>query len=243
MPRPADPRPARSTVHQKRGSSRDPDAPKVMNRGTGAADGMSAADAGRHLCDAAPVTSTDDEQDRVPDDPSAGPRPEDAWRALLTEAASKSDFLWVRPAGEKRAWPAWHVWHDGAVHVVSGGGEQVLPQLHGSVDLLLRSKDTWERLLTVPAVASPLNPDDDRWGAAAATLAASRLNATVPPAQLPDVWRGTATITRIDAVASPLEEPGSYSDSSHAAPPPPTPATTAGWRPWHARGRRRRWRR
>jgi hypothetical protein len=194
------------------------------------------------LCNAARVTSTEgpapEVAARVPD--AAG---EPDWRALLAEAASKSDFLWVRPAGEKRAWPAWHVWHDDAVHVVSGGGEQVLPALDGPVDLLLRSKDTWERLLTVPAHASALHPDDERWGAAATALAASRLNATVPPTQLPDAWREKSTITRIEATAAPVEEPGRYDDSSHAAPPPPTPATTSGWRPWHAGGRRRRWRR
>jgi hypothetical protein len=165
---------------------------------------------------------------------------EDPWRALLAEAATKSDLVWLRPAGEQRAWPAWHVWHEDAVHVVSGGPEQVLPRLDGPVELLLRSKDTWQRLLTVPAHAAALRPDDERWAAAAAALAASRLNAPVPPAQLPDVWRDTATVTRIEAVGPPSEEPGRYSADSHAAPPPPTPATTSGWRPWHAGGRRRR---
>ncbi|HET8615606.1 MAG TPA: hypothetical protein VFL94_08795 [Actinomycetales bacterium] len=171
------------------------------------------------------------------------PVPEETWRALLAEGATKSDFLWIRRQGERRAWPAWHVWHDDAVHVISGGPEQVLPDLDGPVDLLLRSKDTWERLLTVPAQAEPLPPGDERWADAATALAAVRLNATVPPAQLPDVWRGTTTVTRIEAVAPPLEQPGQYDDSSHAAPPPPTPAATSGWRPWHAGGRRRRWRR
>lgn len=190
----------------------------VMNRGL--------------MCHAADVTSTE-----------ASGAPEQPWRSLLAEAASKSDLLWVRRAGEQRAWPAWHVWHDDAVHVVSGGGEQVLPELVGPVELLLRSRDTWERLLTVPARAVPLSPDDERWLGAATALAAVRLNAPVSPAELPEVWRGTATITRIDPDGEPVEEPGRYDDSSHAAPPPPTPATSSAWRPWHAGGRRRRWRR
>ena len=191
------------------------------------------------VCDAAGVTSTDG---NAPDGPGVPDAPEapDAWRALLAEAATKSDLLWVRPQGEQRAWPAWHVWHDGAVHVVSGGAEQVLPSLDGPVDLLVRSKDTWQRLLTVPAHAGPLVPDDGRWAAAASALAAARLNAAVPPAQLPELWRGSATITRIDAVGPPTEQPGEYDDSSHAAPPPATPATRSAWRPWHAGGRRRR---
>jgi hypothetical protein len=178
------------------------------------------------VCDAAEVTST------------AAPDP--AWRALLAEAASKSDLVWVRRRDERRAWPAWHVWHDGAVHVVSGGGEQTLPPLDGPVDLLVRSTDTRQRQLTVQPHASTLGPDYDRVASAASALAAARLNASVPPAELPQLWRDTATITRIDADGPPVEQPGDYDDSSHAAPPAPTPATRSGWRPWHAGGRRRR---
>jgi hypothetical protein len=184
------------------------------------------------VCDAANVTSSGP----VPD-------PDTGWRALLAEAARKSDFLWIRRHGEQRAWPAWHVWHEEAVTVVSGGGEQILPSLEGPVDLLVRSKDTWQRLLTVPAQATTVSPDDERWAGAASALAAARLNAPVPPADLPGVWRGSATITRIDPVGPPSEQPGDYDVSSHAAPPPPTPATRSGWRPWHAGGRRRRRRR
>ena len=36
-----------------------------------------------------------------------------------------------------------------------------------------------------------------------------------------------------------VESPGSYDESSGAAAPPPTEATTATWAPWHLRGRRR----
>jgi hypothetical protein len=201
------------------------------------------------VCDAASVTPTDgpaaDEAAAAQPGsaaaaPGAGVDAEGTWRALLVEAATKSDLVWVRPPTEQRAWPAWHVWHDGAVHVVSGGGEQPLPQLDGPVELLVRSKDTWQRLLTLPADATPLRPDDARWAAAATALAAARLNAAVPPAQLPQVWRDSATITRIDATGPPTEQPGDYDDSSHAAPPPGSPATRLGWRPWHAGGRRRR---
>jgi hypothetical protein len=171
---------------------------------------------------------------------ASGDHADEPWRALLAEAAAKSDLVWLRPPAQQRAWPAWHVWHDDAVHVVSGGGEQPLPALDGPVDLVVRSKDTWQRLLTLPARATPLRPDDDRWAAAATALAAARLNASVPPAQLPQAWRESATITRIDAIGPPTEQPGDYDESSHAAPPPETPATRSGWRPWHAGGRRRR---
>lgn len=160
--------------------------------------------------------------------------------ALLAEAASRSGLVWLRPAGGQRAWPAWHVWHEGAVHVVSGPGEQQLPALTGEVDLLVRSKDTGERIITVPALATTLRPDDDRWLPAATALAASRLNSPVTPAALPERWRSAATITRVEARGAATERPGSYDDASGAAEPPPAAGTTSTWRPWHLRGRRRR---
>ncbi len=160
--------------------------------------------------------------------------------ALLAEAASKTGLVWLRPAGQQRAWPAWHVWHEGAVHLVSGPGEQQLPPLAGEVDLLVRSKDTGQRLLTVPALATTLSPDDERWLPAATALAASRLNSPVPPAELPARWQAGATVTRVEARGAATERPGSYDDASGAAEPPPAEGTTSTWRPWHLGGRRRR---
>lgn len=160
--------------------------------------------------------------------------------ALLAEAATKSGLVWLRPAGQARAWPAWHVWHESAVVVVSGPGEQQLPELSGPVDVLLRSKDTGARLITVRATATELTPDDESWAGAAAALAASRLNSASSPAELPARWRGTVRITRLVAEGEALEGPGRYDPASGAASPPMTTATTSGWRPWHLRGRRRR---
>lgn len=160
--------------------------------------------------------------------------------ALLAEAAGKSGLVWLRPQGDGRAWPAWHVWADGALLVVSGAGEQQLPPLDGPVDVLLRSKDTGGRLLTVRATARALVPDDEAWLPAAEALAASRLNSAHAPAQLPEHWRERgAVITRLVAEGEPLEAPGRYDDASGAAAPAPTAATTSTWRPWHAGGRRR----
>jgi hypothetical protein len=82
--------------------------------------------------------------------------------------------------------------------------------------------------------------DDDGWAGATAALAASRLNATTSPAALPERWRGRNPVTELRAAGEPLEAPGRYDDASGAAPPAPTPATTANWLPWHLRGRRRR---
>ena len=73
--------------------------------------------------------------------------------ALLGEAMTKSGLLWIDVAGD-RAWPAWHVWDDGAAYVVSGPGEQPLPWLPEEVRIILRSKDTGGRLLTLRAPSS-----------------------------------------------------------------------------------------
>ncbi|GAA4357777.1 hypothetical protein [Angustibacter luteus] len=161
--------------------------------------------------------------------------------ALVAEAASKGGMLWVRPRGQSRAWGVWHEWHEGAVLVVSGPGEQELPELDGDVDLVLRSKDTGARLVTVAAVAEVLDASGEEWLAAAGALAPGRLNSAALPADLPEHWRTTgARITRITPTSQALEQPGRYDDASGAAAPAPSTATTSTWRPFHAGGRGRR---
>ena len=102
---------------------------------------------------------------------------------LIHEAASKSGLLWVRlPDGGTH--PVWHVWHDDgdergtgpAAYVVSGPGEQPLPWLPDEVELILRSKDTGGRLITVHATAarSPPRSRVGRRGRGAAARAAQR---------------------------------------------------------------------
>jgi hypothetical protein len=160
--------------------------------------------------------------------------------ALVAEAAAKSDLLWVRPVPAPgrpaRSWPAWHVWTGDAAYVVSGPGEQPLPPLEGEVDVILRSKDTWARLVTVRAVAATVRPDDAAWAEAAGALKAKRLNAPDPD-RLLERWAAANTVTRLTPTGPVLEGPDAYDLGSGAAPPPPTPATTASWAPWHLRGR------
>jgi hypothetical protein len=86
-------------------------------------------------------------------------------RALVEEACRKSALVWLRPIGTDRSQAVWHVWVDGAVHVVTGGIEQPLPDLgDGSeVDVTARSKDTWGRMVTFRATVSTVAPGDDAW--------------------------------------------------------------------------------
>jgi hypothetical protein len=161
--------------------------------------------------------------------------------ALLAEAASKSGLVWLRPIGAGRTWAVWHVWLDDAFVVVGGPGEQQLPPLEVDVEVLVRSKDSGARLLTVTARPQVLDPADPAWPAATRALAAGRLNSDRSPAELPDRWRSRGVrIFRLVPVSA-AEWPGHYGDASGAAPPSPSPATTSGRRPWHLRGRRRRW--
>ena len=160
---------------------------------------------------------------------------------LTHEAMSKSGLLWVRvPGGGTH--PVWHVWHDDgdergtgpAAYVVSGAGEQSLPWLPDEVDLVLRSKDTGGRLLTVHATVLELRPEDDGWDAAVEVLRPERLNAVGDVAQR---WAQSCTIHVLTPHGRPLEQPGTYTDDSGAAAVRPAAGATARWRPWHWRGR------
>lgn len=156
--------------------------------------------------------------------------------ALFAEAAAKSGLMWVDVPGD-RAWPFWHAWADDTVYAVSGPGEQPLPWLPDEVVLVVRSKDTGGRLLTVRASVKEVHPEDPEWEGATRALEASRLNATD---DLQARWRAECTVRAFRPFGAPLEGPGSYQQTSGAAPVPPTPATTARWKPWHWGGRPRR---
>ena len=171
----------------------------------------------------------------VPPEPTKPSNP----GALLAEAGKKSGLLWIDIPGD-RAWPAWHAWLDGTAYVVTGPGEQHLPALPADLALTFKSKDTGGRLVTVPAHASVLTPDDESWEAATAALKASRLNS--PAGDTVARWAAEATVYALIPSGDALEGPGSYSDGSGAAQPVPTTATTANWHPWHLKGRPK-WRR
>ena len=160
---------------------------------------------------------------------------------LTDEAAGKSGLLWVRiPGGSTH--PVWHVWHDDgdergagpAAYVVSGPGEQPLPWLPDEVELVLRSKDTGGRLLTLHASARELAPGSAAWHAAVEVLRPQRLNATGDLAQR---WLESATIHVLAPHGRPVESPGHYADSSGAERVRPSGPATSRWRPWHWRGR------
>jgi hypothetical protein len=159
--------------------------------------------------------------------------------ALLSEAGKKSGLLWIDVPGD-RAWPAWHVWLDGTAYVLTGPGEQSLPALPADLAVTFRSKSTGGRLVTVPAHASVVTPQDERWEAATTALKASRLNA--PAGDTIGRWASEATVYALTPHGEALQGPGGYSPESGAQQPACTPATTRTWHPWHINGRPK-WRR
>ena len=125
--------------------------------------------------------------------------------ALFAEAANKSGLMWVQPP-DQRAWPFWHAWADETVYAVSGPGEQTLPWLPEEVRLILRSKDTGGRLLTVQATVHEISPADEAWGQATEALKAARLNAADDAL---DRWARECTVRAFRPFGAPLEAPGS----------------------------------
>ncbi|KRV47084.1 hypothetical protein AQ490_10045 [Wenjunlia vitaminophila] len=148
-------------------------------------------------------------------------------QALVEESAKKSALIWITvPDGTAR--PLWHVWHDGAVHVVGDGAEQ---PLHGLADgatalVTARSKDKGGRLVRWPARVRELAAGSAPWRAAAEELKGKRLNA--PDAEgLPERWAATgARVLRLELAGAPDQAPGTLPDTSGAAAPLPSPAVT-----------------
>ncbi|URM89742.1 hypothetical protein LUW75_06770 [Streptomyces sp. MRC013] len=144
-------------------------------------------------------------------------------RALVEEATRKSGLVWVRGDGPARA--LWHVWYEGAAHVVGDGpGEQPLPSglADGAVaGVTVRSKDKGGRVVAWSAAVAELAPGSEEWRAAADELKGKRLNA--PDAEtMTERWARECRLLRL----TPREAVTDLPRGSLAAVPLPTPATT-----------------
>ena len=118
---------------------------------------------------------------------------------LIEEATRKSGVVWVTTDGAPRAQPVWHLWHDGAMYVVSGGIEQPLPVAQRAT-VAVRSKERQADLLVewaadVDAVA----PGSPLWDEVVPLLHARRLNAPDGDAQ-PARWARESVVQRFRPV-------------------------------------------
>ncbi|MDI3416976.1 hypothetical protein [Streptomyces luteolus] len=156
-----------------------------------------------------------------PAGPSAG-SPLD--RALVEEATKKSALIWVRGSGPVRA--LWHVWHEGAAHLVGDGpGEQPLPDLAdgATAEVTVRSKDKGGRLVVWTARVVELAPRSTEWEAAVAELKGKRLNAP-DSEEMVERWARECRVLRLEPTGVDTVQP----DGSLAEAPLPTSATTRG---------------
>lgn len=150
-------------------------------------------------------------------------------RALVEEATKKSGLIWVRGADAAAPRAVWHVWHEGAAHLVGDGpGEQPLTGLTegAGAEVTVRSKDKGGRLVTWRANVVRLEPGTEGYDDAVAELKAKRLNAPDGEA-MPGRWARECRVLRLEPTGEVLPMP----EGDLAAPPVPTPATTRDPRP------------
>ena len=151
--------------------------------------------------------------------------------ALLDEAVKRSGLVWLRWSEPPRTRAFWHSWLGGHAYLLTGRGEQPDPRLDEDepVEVIVRSKDSAQRLVVFSAYATRLRPRDHDWREATASLATARLN-LADSARAPQRWAtdDETTIYRLTPGGHLLERPGSYSDESGRATPVRTPATTTG---------------
>ncbi|HEU0103065.1 MAG TPA: hypothetical protein VFR07_12180 [Mycobacteriales bacterium] len=111
-------------------------------------------------------------------------------RALVEEATRRSGVLWLVRDGARRAHPVWHVWHDGAAHLVVDGLEQPVGDVGDGdrVLVVVRSRQRQaDRVVQWWATVRQARPGSPAWDELVPLLHAERLNAPDGEAQ-PARW-------------------------------------------------------
>lgn len=124
---------------------------------------------------------------------------------LVAEATRRSGVLWL---SSPSLGPTllWHVWHDGAAHVVCGGDEQSLLDPGPTATVLVRGI-SGARVVEWAAVVTVVAPGTPPWDEVVPLLAAERLNAPSVE-ELPARWAAASTVLRL----SPADQDGSAGD-------------------------------
>jgi hypothetical protein len=124
-------------------------------------------------------------------------------RALIEETARRSGLVWLTLPGAPGTRAAWHLWHEGAVWVLTAtaddAGEQHVPGLSEAetVTVTLRSKATQERAATTSARVEVVEPRDPRWAAVVQLLSEQRLNPPDGRAAAAERWAATCVLARL----------------------------------------------
>jgi hypothetical protein len=123
----------------------------------------------------------------------------------VEEGLKKSDVIWVgvEDKGKDRAIPAWFVYRQGKIYVLScrnGVNEQTVPGLPDARDLVVvtRRKGRDTSLDRFHAVARLL--EGEEWDTAAALLADRRRDRHGPPGEAIERWRGSCDIAELTPV-------------------------------------------
>lgn len=159
---------------------------------------------------------------------------------LVDEAVKKAAVCWVSVGGG----PAYGLWClplDGALLVVTGPGEQTAPGLAdaATAEVTLRG-DHGGRIVSWPARVTRLRPGTEEWEAAAPLVAAKRLNAPGPAADLVARWvaEGCA-VNRLAPAGTPVAGTDLPAQSL-AEPPRDAPVVRATRKPFRLHKVRRR---
>ncbi|HWG94776.1 MAG TPA: hypothetical protein VNU66_11175 [Mycobacteriales bacterium] len=118
--------------------------------------------------------------------------------AELEEALRRGGVVWVGLDGRAPR-PVWHVWHDAAVHVVCGGGEQELPGAAGAAQAVVVARGRGSlagRAGELAADVERLAPGTPAWDEVVPLLVAARLNAPDLDA-LPEQWARSSVVLRL----------------------------------------------
>ena len=144
---------------------------------------------------------------------------------LVAAAMKKVALVWLAPLGGP-AVAAWLLWQDGSAYVVGGPGEQPLTGIAPGRPALVTvaSPDTHNRLLTWVADVQQVDPGSQEWGRIVPQLLAKRLSAA---ADATARWAGSGRVLRLSPTGELTEVDETLPTTDLAAPPVPTPATTA----------------
>jgi hypothetical protein len=148
---------------------------------------------------------------------------------LIEEAAKKAAVAWLTVPGAGHAYPIWHLWADGALHVVAGPGEQSAPALGeaatAAAEVLVTIRgDHGGRVVSFPTRVTVLTPDSEEWATIAPQLAGKRLNSPGGAEQTAKRWATDCQVFRLTPTGDPGEAGGTLPAGDLVASPRPTDA-------------------